>query len=102
MGMDPPGFTSSKPWPTAPSRSVTRQRTSSKKRQKRPAARVVDGSVLARVQGAVAARPAGACPLCGTGAAETEVAIGPVFVKLCSECTKPLFHMMGLLEFFKR
>jgi hypothetical protein len=42
------------------------------------------------------------CPLCGSRAADTKVSIGPVSVEICSECSKPLWHGLGLAQWAKK
>lgn len=52
------------------------------------------GSQLGALAASVAA---GKCPMCRTRPATTQVQLGPVFTKICEECSKPLWHAMGLM-----
>lgn len=38
------------------------------------------------------------CPICRVRVAATEIAIGPVNVKVCEQCGSAAFHGMGLLS----
>src|SRR3989304_4385121 len=40
----------------------------------------------------------GKCPLCGARATSTEMAVGPVFVRVCEPCSQPVWHIMGLVN----
>ena len=69
---------------------------------RRASAAPADSSV-ARAVGAqlgvlAASVSAGKCPLCATRPATTTVQVGPVFTKVCEECSKPMWHAMGLLS----
>lgn len=55
------------------------------------------GQALAQAAARVAV---GKCPLCGVRPGATQVAMGPVFVKVCEPCSRPVWHVMGLLEWF--
>ena len=57
---------------------------------------------VGRQLGALAASAvAGKCPLCTVRPATTKVRIGPVFTEVCDECSKPIWHTMGLLSWFQ-
>lgn len=82
-------------------------------RVKTSALKVVDSQVLRAegggsretgvpVQRKARAAPGSGCPLCGVGVGESEVRIGPVYMKVCRSCVSPLWHGMGLLNWFKR
>lgn len=45
---------------------------------------------------------AGKCPLCGLRPGVTQLAAGPVFVKVCEPCSQPLWHVLGLIDWFRR
>lgn len=67
------------------------------------AGRVVSRQVARAPQGlaeAAAQVAAGRCPLCGVRPGATQMAVGPVFVKVCGECSKPVWHVLGLLDWF--
>lgn len=76
-----------------------------------PPLRVVAGRVVSRAAAhgpaavaglaeAAARAAVGKCPLCGLRPGTTQVALGPVFVKVCEPCSRPVWHVMGLLEWF--
>jgi hypothetical protein len=50
--------------------------------------------------GKVVAKSTAPCPLCGDDAT-TEVAVGPVFVRVCGRCGNLPYHAMGLIDFIK-
>lgn len=43
-----------------------------------------------------------ACPLCGSRAADTKVSVGPISMEICTECSEPLWHGLGLAQWAKK
>lgn len=42
------------------------------------------------------------CPLCKKRPATTEVKVKSITTKLCAECSKPIWHVMGVLDWLIR
>lgn len=42
------------------------------------------------------------CPLCGSRAADTKVSVGPVSVEICTPCSEPIWHGLGLAQWAKK
>jgi hypothetical protein len=47
------------------------------------------------------ARPLPKCPVCRQRPATTEIAIGPVLVRVCDDCGAAAYHGLGLLSALK-
>lgn len=55
----------------------------------------------AKAVAAVVARVVGSkCPLCGLREGTTQAQFGSLSVKVCEQCSKPMWHFMGLMDWF--
>jgi hypothetical protein len=83
-----------------PTRVVEGQVTQVKEIAVLPAVRRLPTKSKSKPGAALVTRPL--CPLCKRGTATTEIQVGPIYTKVCVECSQPVFHAFGLLEWFKR
>jgi hypothetical protein len=66
-----------------------------------PAAAKPLRGALAALGKRAALSAAGKCPGCGVAEGTNPVQVGPVFVKLCDTCSKPLWHALGFIDWFR-
>lgn len=81
------------------------EKKAKEKKASKPPRRVAVGAFRDAGPGlkVLAARAAaGKCPLCGLRPGTTQLAAGPVFVKVCDPCSQPLWHVMGLIDWFRK
>lgn len=72
-----------------------------KKRPRRVAVAKLQQDAAQTVQGLAARAAAGKCPMCGSRPGTMEITIGPVFVKICEPCSRPVWHLAGIVEWMR-